>query len=221
VCELIIDGGSCSNVASMTLIDKLQSPTKVHHTPYTLQWLKQRSEVIISIQALIAFSVGLYCDEVLCDVLLMDACHLLPGRPWLFHNHVIYDGLANTDEFKQKGRSLTLIPLPLHKSLIFKLGRGSEKFLHVSETCVVKAIGKSKPLFALLVMESNTYEEVKPMHPLAPSLLREFVDVFPNDFLLRLPPLRGNEHQIDLLLGAPLPNKLAYRCNPNESKELH
>ena len=40
VCELIIDGGSCTNVASMTLIDKLQVPTKVHPIPYTLQWLK-------------------------------------------------------------------------------------------------------------------------------------------------------------------------------------
>jgi len=79
VCELIIDGGSCTNVASMTLIDKLQVPTKVHPTPYTLQWLKQRSEVTVCKQALISFSVGPYCHEVLCDVLPVDAYHILPG----------------------------------------------------------------------------------------------------------------------------------------------
>jgi len=47
VCELIIDGGSCTNVASMTLIHKLQVPTKVHPTTYALQWLKQESDVTI------------------------------------------------------------------------------------------------------------------------------------------------------------------------------
>ena len=35
-----------------------------------------------------------------------------------------------------------------------------------------------------------------------------------------MPPIRGIEHQIDLIPGAPLPNKAAYRCNPEETKEL-
>ena len=82
-----------------------------------------------------------------------------------------------------------------------------------------RAISKSKPLFALLMVESNTSEEVKPLHPLAQSLLRDFKDVFPNDLLPRLHPIREIEHQIDLVLSAPLPNKPAYRCNPNESKK--
>jgi len=79
VSELIIDGGSCTNVASMTPIDKHQVSTEVHPTPYTLQWLKQRSEVTISKQSLISFLVGPYCGEVLCDVLPMDVCHIFRG----------------------------------------------------------------------------------------------------------------------------------------------
>jgi len=46
------------------------------------------------------------------------------------------------------------------------------------ETRIERTIGKNNPLFALLIVESNTSEEVKPIHPLAQSLLREFVDVF-------------------------------------------
>ena len=61
---------------------------------------------------------------------------------------------------------------------------------------------------------------MKLKHPLAQSLLNEHEDVFPNDLPAELPPLRGIEHQIDLIPSAPLPNKLAYRCNPNKSKEL-
>ncbi|XP_031101961.1 uncharacterized protein LOC116005863 [Ipomoea triloba] len=35
-----------------------------------------------------------------------------------------------------------------------------------------------------------------------------------------LPPMRGIEHQIDLIPGAPIPNRPAYRCNPEETKEI-
>jgi len=48
------------------------------------------------------------------------------------------------------------------------------------------------------------------MHPLAQSLLTEFVDVFPNDLPSGVSPLREIEHQIDLLLGHPLPTNLIY-----------
>ena len=117
----------------MTLVDKLHLPSKMHPTPYTVQWLKQGSEVTISKQALISNFIGPYCGEVLFDVLHMDACHLLLGTSWLYDNHVIHDGHANTYEFKYKGRSLKLTLLPLHKLLKFKLGKGSEKCLYMSE----------------------------------------------------------------------------------------
>jgi hypothetical protein len=44
-------------------------------------------------------------------------------------------------------------------------------------------------------------------------LLEEFKDVFPDELHKRLSPIRGIEHQIELLLGASLPNRPACRCN--------
>ena len=35
-----------------------------------------------------------------------------------------------------------------------------------------------------------------------------------------LPPLRGIEHRIDLIPGAPLPNKAPYHVIPEETKEI-
>jgi hypothetical protein len=51
-------------------------------------------------------------------------------------------------------------------------------------------------------------------------LLQDFEDVFPDEIPAGLPPLRGIEHQIDLVPGASLPNRLAYRTNPEETKEI-
>jgi hypothetical protein len=49
-------------------------------------------------------------------------------------------------------------------------------------------------------------------------LLQEFEDVFPAEIPPGLPPLRGIKHQIDLILGASLPNRATYRTNLEEMK---
>jgi hypothetical protein len=51
-------------------------------------------------------------------------------------------------------------------------------------------------------------------------VLQEFEDVFPDEVPPGLPPKRGIEHQIDLVPGASLPNRAAYRTNPEETKEI-
>ena len=51
-------------------------------------------------------------------------------------------------------------------------------------------------------------------------LLQEFEDVFPMDVPSGLPPIRGIEHYIEFIPRATIPNYPAYRCNPDETKEL-
>ena len=65
--------------------------------------------------------------------------------------------------------------------------------------------------------KTNTSHELPLMFQ---SLLQEFQDVFPDELPPGLPPLRGIEHRIDLIPGAPLPNKAPYHVNPEETKEV-
>ena len=78
------------------------------------------------------------------------------------------------------------------------------------------------PFFVLLHKE--VLFSTNDLPPSLPSvvldLLQDFEDVFPNDVPAGLPPLRGIEHQIDLVPGASLPNRRAYRTNPDETKEI-
>lgn len=52
------------------------------------------------------------------------------------------------------------------------------------------------------------------------SLLHEYKDVFSEETPHGLSPIQGIEHQIDFVLGASIPNRPAYRSNPEETKEL-
>jgi hypothetical protein len=52
------------------------------------------------------------------------------------------------------------------------------------------------------------------------NILQEYSDVFPSEIPEGLPPIRGIEHQIDLIPGASLPNRAPYRTNPEETKEI-
>jgi hypothetical protein len=52
------------------------------------------------------------------------------------------------------------------------------------------------------------------------SLLQEFEDVLPEEVPHGLSSIWGTEHQIDFILGASIPNRPAYRSNPEETKEL-
>ena len=95
LCDVIIDSGSCTNVVSTTLINKLEWPTIDHPKPYKLHWLNDASDVKVTKQDLISFSIGNYHDKVLCDVCPMDACHILLGRPWQYDRYVKFDGRTN------------------------------------------------------------------------------------------------------------------------------
>ncbi|KAE8676710.1 hypothetical protein F3Y22_tig00111582pilonHSYRG00743 [Hibiscus syriacus] len=103
VCTMIIDGGSCTNVASTLMVEKLGLATSKHPMPYKLQWLNEGGELNVTKQVLIPFSVGRYKDEVLCDIVPMHASHILLGRPWQYDKRLIHDCFHNQYTFKHDG----------------------------------------------------------------------------------------------------------------------
>jgi len=65
VCSLIVDGGSCTNMASTTLVEKLKIKTEVHPQPYSIQWLNQGKGLQVSHRCLVFFCIGKsYHDEL-------------------------------------------------------------------------------------------------------------------------------------------------------------
>ncbi|KAK9750350.1 hypothetical protein RND81_02G190000 [Saponaria officinalis] len=82
ICHVLIDSESCTNAASTMMVEKLKLPTLNHPQPYKLRWLSRGTEVQVDKQIILPFSIGkAYSDQVMCDIIPMDACHILLGRP--------------------------------------------------------------------------------------------------------------------------------------------
>ncbi|GJT75460.1 putative reverse transcriptase domain-containing protein [Tanacetum coccineum] len=101
----------CDNLIAAEAVQKLGLKTENHPKPYKLQWLKKGGEVTVSKRVHVPFSVGnTYKDNVWCDVVPMDACHLLLGRPWEYDRDITHNGRTNTYSFLFGGVKITLMP---------------------------------------------------------------------------------------------------------------
>jgi hypothetical protein len=98
-----------------------------------------------------------------------------------------------------------------------------EKFnYNANKSEIKRALFSHQPLIVLMYKEALlcTNDLVCALPSDIVSLLQKFEDVFPKEVPYGLPPIRGIEHQIDFIPGASIPNRPAYRSNPEETKEL-
>ncbi|XP_028556926.1 uncharacterized protein LOC110109044 [Dendrobium catenatum] len=217
VCDLVIDSGCTENVVSRSVVQTLQLKTIKNTQPYKIGWVKKGVDIMVTDSCRVAFSIGKqYVCEVLCDVLEMDVCHLILGRPWQFDVGATYDCRANVYSFDWKGRRLKLLP-GLPDTKMQNTGPPQPNALHlVTGSTLLHCWREPAPMFALLITEPNPITKPSELQDDLKELLQEYRELIPEDLPAELPPLRTIQHQIELMPGAMLPNLPHYRLNPKE-----
>ena len=177
--------------------------------------MKDDHKVLVSEQCLVKFKIGSYHDEVLCDVIPMDVCHLLLGRPWQFDRHAIHDGHANTYSLTKDGVFHKLKPMKKEGEKVCS----SARIFLVDGRKFLDGMKHQHMCYALIPRKDKEGSSEMPLEVL--DLLGEFGDIISDNVPDGLPPVRQISHQIDLTPGASLPNKAAHRMTPTEKKELN
>ncbi|XP_059446441.1 uncharacterized protein LOC132177987 [Corylus avellana] len=196
-------------------VRKLALETEKDPTPYRLEWLKKGNEVIVSQRCLVTFSiVSRYKDKTWCDVVAIDACHLLLGRPWQYDRNVHHDGRNNTYSFLVDNVKLTILPNLGDKP---KPSKGAGQNL-LAKREFIKEMRDSNQVYVLVRKECTPTEEAVP--EAMKGLVEELSDMFTKELPEELSPLRDIQHQIDLVLGSNLPNRPHYCMSPKEHEEL-
>jgi hypothetical protein len=199
-----------------------------HPNPYKVSWLKRGQQVTVVEQCLLSFQIRNFSEQVFCDIVDMDACHVLIERPWLFDIKVFHDGRKNTYEFLKDGKRYRL------ESMVeTKLSGNDRKEKECKNMCSKSDImlcltkeflreQKKKNLYLALVPGEVLEIEKMSLVPLEiQPLLNEFKDIVGDDLPTCLSPLRSISHQIDLILRSRLPNKYPYRMTPMKNEEVN
>jgi hypothetical protein len=173
-------------------------------------WLQKGHQVNVTKQCLVEFKIGGYKDEILCDVIPMDVCHLLLGRLWKYDRNVVHDGRKNTYTLEKNGRTHMLLSIkdkgvePEVSNTVLLMS-GKEILNEVKKKEDTQFIVVRKPRIVLTSTRVDDLpEEIQ-------KLMEEFVDIVVDKLPRSLPPIRSISHHIDLIPGTNLPNKITYR----------
>jgi hypothetical protein len=157
--------------------------------------------------------------KFLCDVIPMDVCHVLLGRPWQYDRNVVHDGRMNTYTLEKDGRTHRLLPI---KDKEVKPEVSNTILLMSGKELLTEMEKKEDPQFFVvrkprIVLTSTRVDDLPDE---IQELLGEFADIIVDELPRSLPPMRSVSHHIDLIPGASLPNKAAYRLTPQENEEV-
>jgi hypothetical protein len=214
-----MDSGSTDNLVSMEMVEKLELETTDHPSPYRVSWLRKGHQVSVTKQFLVEFKIGGYNDKILCDVIPMDVCHLLLGRPWQYDRNVIHDGRMNTYTLEKNGRTHMLLSI---RDKEVKPEVSNIVLIMSGKELLTKVKKKEDPQFfvvrKLRIVLTSTRVDDLPEE--VQELLEEFADIIVDELPHSLPPMRSVSHHIDLIPGASLPNKAVYRLTSQENEEV-
>jgi hypothetical protein len=177
--------------------------------------LKKGSEVTVDKRCLVSFSIGKkYFDNAWCNVVSMDACYLLLGRPWQYDQGVVHDGWRNTYTLSIEGKKKVVlapqregvIPIPM-----------TEKGINLlSMSWFLEEIEEEGIVNALMTCENGSKVNDDVSVELR-EVLKKFADLMPEELPLGLPPMRDIKLHIKFGPKSSLLNRLAYHLSPKES----
>ena len=111
VYKVIVDGGSIDNLGAEEMVQKLGLKRMRHPYPYRLGQLEGEHSLEVREKCLVDFQIWQYNDQVLCDIVDMNSCHVLLGRPLQYDCRVVHDYVKNVFTIEKGIRMFSLIPL--------------------------------------------------------------------------------------------------------------
>ncbi|GJX90324.1 zf-CCHC domain-containing protein [Tanacetum coccineum] len=94
--DVVIDYDSPKIFVSRDVVQHLKMPIETIPKTYTIRWENSSSEIMVSEVCKIPFSIGKYKDEMMYDIVEMDACHIILGKSWVHDLKATYNDTIKT-----------------------------------------------------------------------------------------------------------------------------
>jgi len=201
------------------MVEKLDLKRLKHPNTYRVSWLQKGHKLLVDQQSEVELQIGRYKDKIVCDIMPMDVCHILLGRPWQYDRKVTHDGVMNCYKFEKDEIKHTLVPIREEKGAV---ETGETRALLMSGKQFLKQVKDSEVGYAVIKKARTVllHTEIIDLPIEIQRMLEEFADIVVDDLPDKLPPKRSISRHIDFTPRASLPNKAAYRMSPKDNEEI-
>jgi hypothetical protein len=87
----LLDSGYQAKLSSEEVVKQLGLKTKMHRIPYSLNWIRKNHKFPITKQCVIKFAItSKFLDELICDVVLLEACGMVLASSYLHDRKTIF-----------------------------------------------------------------------------------------------------------------------------------
>jgi hypothetical protein len=91
------------------VVKKFELKTKMHHKPYSLNWIRKDHKFSITKECNIKFAItSEYVNEVICDVVPLETCGMVFGNPYLYDRKEIFYKEHNQYHLTKEGAKYVL-----------------------------------------------------------------------------------------------------------------
>ena len=185
-------------------------------------------------------NIGYYFDEVLCDIMLMDCCHIFLGIPWKYDRYDVHNERLNEYTLWINGKKQKLLPLI---EIPDEVNCTTVKICMVNGKQFEKEVKRNWVCFTIIPRKLSFFNKDWALEnsvnrvPVSDDqvidgsiewvpkeiveLLNEYKDIIDDDIPNNLPPVRSISHCMDLIPKASFPNKAPHRLTPTENGELN
>ncbi|TYK17872.1 plasma membrane ATPase 1 [Cucumis melo var. makuwa] len=161
------------NFIAKRLVAALNLKVKTHPNPYKIGRVKKDGETSVSEICTVPLSIGSgYKDQIICDVIDMDVCHFLLGRPWQHDIQTLHKGRENTYEFYWMGKKIVLLPLSKNNEGAKHMKTKGQLFTTVSGKKLISE--RERDILGLVVVDKSMGEQPRIMEPELQQLLAKF-----------------------------------------------
>ncbi|GKD64595.1 hypothetical protein Tco_1306703, partial [Tanacetum coccineum] len=187
----------CKILVSKALVKAFKLLTEPHPSPYQIGWLKKGPTLKVNGIFKVSLAIRKHYNElVTCDVVDIEACHVLLGRSWKHDMDATYQGKSNMYLFNWSKKTIAMLSLgvispktKLETKTLVTLVASPKEF---------QAERKQTRFSFALVMNGVKYVMENAIPVVIKQLLAEFGKIMMDDTLDALPPLRNIQHQINL-----------------------
>ncbi|GJR38176.1 transposon ty3-I gag-pol polyprotein [Tanacetum coccineum] len=182
---------------SKDLVKAFKLLTEPHPSPYQIGQIKKGLALKVTKICKVPLALGKHYNElVTCDVVDMEICHVLLGRPWQRDVDSTHQGISNMYLFKWCRKTIAMLSL----SVVSPKTKLESKTLAtlVASPKDFQAEKKETGVSYALVMKGVNDAMQNAIPTIIKPLLAEFGKIMTDDTLDASPPLRNIQHQIDL-----------------------